>query len=509
MKIVIVGGGTAGLMCATAMAHKLDYADITLIDKEVSTPVAVGEATLLSFEQFLENYCGLNLKECLRELDTTLKAGILYPDWGYDGNAPWHPFYFLDFPADDWPANPLIDGWSLSKEFKFESLMALYGSSMDNCIDKEQLEGGYALHIDCIKLVKYLRKILKGKINTIEKEVVGIAKHNDKGIESLIVEGGDIVEGDLFIDCTGHASILKDVRDTVDLSDRLFTNTAISAHVSYENQEEELKPYTTATAVDHGWIWNTPLQSRIGTGLVFNKDITPIDEAKEYFCKFWDGRCTPDQLRINNWTPYYDRNQWHKNVISIGLSAGFIEPLESTGIALICEGVGTACNVLESGYWREHDVEYFNAWMKQCFEVCSDFVSMHYSKSTKDTPFWRYVRETFNPSQALEYYAANMKTQDKSILGGKACIFGGTNWIHWMIMLGHEFEPKNYMIDKKPKEIFPQMLRWDKSMRKQQFGKSIVKHQDFIDSFLKKKESLNNVMNNLNDFRGSYKKHRV
>tara|TARA_B100000945_G_C20248660_1_gene533404 strand:- start:569 stop:874 length:306 start_codon:yes stop_codon:yes gene_type:complete len=101
-----------------------------------------------------------------------------------------------------------------------------------------------------------------------------------------------------------------------------------------------------------------------------------------------------------------------------------------------------------------------------------------------------------------------MKTQDKSILGGKACIFGGTNWIHWMIMLGYEFEPKNYMIDKKPKEIFPQMLRWDKSMRKQQFGKSIVKHQDFIDSFLKKKD-IKNVMNNLNDFRGSYKKHRV
>ena len=84
-----------------------------------------------------------------------------------------------------------------------------------------------------------------------------------------------------------------------------------------------------------------------------------------------------------------------ETAVNIGLSAGFIEPLESTGIALICEGVGTACNVLESGYWREHDVEYFNAWMKQCFEVCSDFVSMHYSKSTKDTPFWRYVRETF------------------------------------------------------------------------------------------------------------------
>ena len=135
MKITIVGGGTAGWMCAAAMAHKLHFADITLVDKEVSTPVAVGEATLLSFEKFLENYCGLDLRECLRELDTTLKAGILYPDWGYDGNEPWHPFYFLDFPSEHFPPNPLIDGWSLAKEFKFESLMALYGSSMDKCID--------------------------------------------------------------------------------------------------------------------------------------------------------------------------------------------------------------------------------------------------------------------------------------------------------------------------------------------------------------------------------------
>tara|TARA_B100001250_G_scaffold277776_1_gene240238 strand:+ start:2234 stop:3760 length:1527 start_codon:yes stop_codon:yes gene_type:complete len=508
MKIVIVGGGTSGWLCAAAMRHKLPFADLTLIDKEVSTPVAVGEATLLSFEQFLEDECGFDIRSCLKEFDTTLKAGILYPDWGYDGNAPWHPFYFLDFPSKDWPANPLIDGWSLAKEFQFESLMTLYGATMENNVDKEQLKGGYALHIDCIKLVNWLRDQLKGSINFIEKEVVGIAQHSDRGIESIIVEGGDIVEGDLFIDCTGYASILKDVRDTVDLSDRLFTNTAISAHIPYENKEEELKPYTTATAVDHGWVWNTPLQSRIGSGLVFNKDITSIDEAKEYFCKFWDGRCTPDQLRINNWSPYYDRNQWKGNVISIGLSAGFIEPLESTGIALICEGIGKVCKLLESGYYRDFDVEFFNTWMRQCFEVCSDFVSMHYSKSTKDTPFWRYVRETFTPSQALEFYADNMKSDRKSILGGKDCFFGGTNWIHWMIMLGYEFAPKTYMIDKKPKEIFPQMLRWDKSMRKQQFGKSIVKHQDFIDSFLKKKD-LNNVMNNLNDFRGSYNKRRV
>tara|TARA_B100000287_G_scaffold435046_2_gene501580 strand:- start:1068 stop:2576 length:1509 start_codon:yes stop_codon:yes gene_type:complete len=501
VRIVVVGGGTSGWLAAAALNHRCPFADITLVDKETSTPVSVGEATLLSFEKFLTEYCGLDSNEFLREMDTTLKGGILFPDWAYENSKIWHPFYFLDFPCEE--SAPMMDGWSLARDNGFEELMLLYKQSMSNLIDKNQLGNAYALHIDCIKLIQYVREKIKNKITIIEKEVVGIASiSTDRGIESLILKGGDIIEGDLFIDCTGHKSVLKDVRDTVDLSDRLYTNTAVSTHIDYENRTEELKPYTTSTVVDHGWVWNTPLQSSIGTGLVFNKDVTPIEEAKKYFCDFWNGRCNPDDLRVNNWTPYYDRNQWNKNVISIGLSAGFIEPLESTGIALICEGIATACNLLESGYYRDHDINYFNSWMTQGFEVCTDFVNMHYSKSYKDTKFWRYVRENYKMSDTQKFYLDNMKSKDKSILGGKNWIFGGNNWIHWMIMMGFEFTTKDYMQTHNPKNILNEVLMDSDKYIEEETGKSLVEHDVFVDTYLKKKP-----MATVSNFRKAHLRH--
>ena len=498
MRIVVVGGGTSGWLSAAALNHCCPFADITLVDKETSTPVSVGEATLLNFEKFLTEYCGLDSNEFLREMDTTLKGGILFPDWSYENSKIWHPFYFLDFPCEE--SAPMMDGWSLARDNGFEELMLLYKQSMSNLIDKNQLENAYALHIDCIKLIQYVREKIKNKITIIEKEVVGIASiSTDRGIESLILKGGDIIEGDLFIDCTGHKSVLKDVRDTVDLSDRLYVNTALAGHIPYTNREEQLKPYVSCPVVDSGWIWEIPLQSRIGSGIVFNRDITSPEEAKQEFYDHWGQEV---DLKLIDWTPYYDKKQWDKNVICIGLSAGFIEPLESTGIALICEGIATACNLLQSGYYRDHDINYFNSWMTQGFEVCTDFVNMHYSKSYRDTKFWRYVRENYKMSDAQKFYLDNMKSKDKSILGGKNWIFGGTNWIHWMIMMGFEFTKKDYMQTHNPKNILNEVLMYNDKYIEEEIGKSLVKHHVFVDNYLKKKP-----MATVSNFRKAHLRH--
>ena len=498
MRIVVVGGGTSGWLSAAALNHCCPFADITLVDKETSTPVSVGEATLLNFEKFLTEYCGLDSNEFLREMDTTLKGGILFPDWSYENSKIWHPFYFLDFPCEE--SAPMMDGWALARDNGFEELMLLYKQSMSNLIDKNQLENAYALHIDCIKLIQYVREKIKNKITIIEKEVVGIASiSTDRGIESLILKGGDIIEGDLFIDCTGHKSVLKDVRDTVDLSDRLYVNTALAGHIPYTNREEQLKPYVSCPVVDSGWIWEIPLQSRIGSGIVFNRDITSPEEAKQEFYDHWGQEV---DLKLIDWTPYYDKKQWDKNVICIGLSAGFIEPLESTGIALICEGIATACNLLQSGYYRDHDINYFNSWMTQGFEVCTDFVNMHYSKSYRDTKFWRYVRENYKMSDAQKFYLDNMKSKDKSILGGKNWIFGGTNWIHWMIMMGFEFTTKDYMQTHNPKNILNEVLMYNDKYIEEEIGKSLVKHHVFVDNYLKKKP-----MATVSNFRKAHLRH--
>ena len=358
--IVIVGGGSSGWMAAAAISRCNDV-NVTLVDKEVPTPLGVGEATLLSFEKFMVEQCGFNPNEFLRELDAGLKAGILFKDWGHKGNEIWLPFYWLNYPFSDPPVS-MVDAWSTSQDIDFKKLEVLYQCSMDNIIDRTQIGEGYAVHIDCIKLINYIKEKISDRITYVNSSVKDISGN------ILDLENGDQIYADLFIDCTGFKSILKRKRDRVNLSDRLYVDTAVAGPIEYEDKHNEFRPYTTTTAVYDGWIWNTPLQSRIGTGLVFNRNITSIDQAKEYFCSFWDQRTTPDKLKVIDWTPYYDTNQWDGNVVSIGLSAGFIEPLESTGLGLIIEGIKTLSKLLNDGYCNQYDINYYNNHMTLAYE---------------------------------------------------------------------------------------------------------------------------------------------
>ena len=394
MRIIIVGGGTAGWLTAAACRHELRHADVTVIDKEISDPVAVGEATLLGFEKFLKDKCGFNPREYITELDVGLKGGILFPDWGFKGSKVWHPFYFFNYPFFS-PNNleiPMVDAWSHCQDLDFRKLTVLWQTSMENYVDRTQLENAYALHVDCLKLTKFIRKKILNDITFINSEVKDIKRDLDGNITSLMLSNGGKIQGDLFIDCTGFKGLLRDDKDRVDLTDRLYVDTALAGHIAYRNRPKEFKPYVTCPAVDSGWIWDIPLQSRIGSGLVFNRNITPPEQAAEEFCKYWNNRVVPDDLKLIDWTPYYENTQWKGNVISIGLSAGFIEPLESTGVALTMEGIATFCRLLKPGVYDKHDADYFNSRMKLLFNICIDFVNMHYSKSDIESPFWEYVR---------------------------------------------------------------------------------------------------------------------
>ena len=159
--IVIVGGGSSGWMAAAAISRCNDV-NVTLVDKEVPTPLGVGEATLLSFEKFMVEQCGFNPNEFLAELDAGLKAGILFKDWGHKGNEIWLPFYWLNYPFTDPPVS-MVDAWSTSQDIDFKKLEVLYQCSMDNIIDRTQIGEGYAVHIDCIKSVSYTHLTLPTK----------------------------------------------------------------------------------------------------------------------------------------------------------------------------------------------------------------------------------------------------------------------------------------------------------------------------------------------------------
>ena len=439
-RVVIVGGGTAGWITATLLEKKCANVEIVLIDKEVSTPVAVGEATLLGFDTFMNVHCGFNQNEWVPETDAVPKASILFPGWG-NGKVDqvWHPFYFPLASHDV----PLCDALSHTGE-DVRNYLPLYDSALRNEVDLENQQA-YSWHIDATKLVKFLERKLKQNTRLIhlQKEVVEV-KHNTEGeVERLILEDNTYVDADLYVDCTGLKSILKIERDRVDLKGRLFVDTAVAGHVPYADRDTELKPYTICKVVDSGWLWDTSLQSRIGSGLVFNRSITDIDQAKEELCNYWGDRIKPDDLRVIDWSPYYDRNQWEKNVVSVGLSAGFVEPLESTGIALIIEGANQLSSYVRGRFYNQFDINSFNTYMIHLFETGIDFVSMHYDLSTRQSPFWEFVRETYQRSDQLNIYIDNMKSNTPSIINGKPGMFGGSNWIYWMIQLGYDFIPKN------------------------------------------------------------------
>ena len=226
----------------------------------------------------------------------------------------------------------------------------------------------------------------------------------------------------------------------------MFVDTAVAGHVPYLEEGDckckggtnsEKHPYVSCPVTDHGWIWKIPLQSRIGSGMVFNREITDPEEAKQYFVDYWDGRVDKDSLKIIDWHPYYDRNIWDKNVISIGLAAGFIEPLESTGVALIIEGVVKAVEILRGRYFNNFDIDIYNAYLINLFENCADFVSMHYDLSTHQSPFWDYVRDTFEPSDYCRVFQDNISGPQTSIIDGKPGMFGGSNWLYWMLQMGY------------------------------------------------------------------------
>ena len=186
----------------------------------------------------------------------------------------------------------------------------MYYNSMENKIDKNEI-GAYGFQIDCGKLVEYLKKKLNGKITYMSSEAVEMFKYKNH-IVKIALKNNLTITSDFFIDCSGWESLLKEP-DKIDLSSRLFCDTAIANRVQYNDRKTEMKPYVVSRSFDCGWIWEIPIRTRIGSGLVFNKSITPIEEAKQHLIKHWDNRITEEDLKVLNWTPYYCKNIWEDN----------------------------------------------------------------------------------------------------------------------------------------------------------------------------------------------------
>lgn len=436
-EITIVGGGTSGWLTAAYLAHNIPQLRINLIDKIIGNPVGVGEGTLLSLGLFLEE-CGFEFEEWFIAVGATYKSSILFKNWLEVGKDIWHPFDKRNSKIND--RFRLLDYWSQNQDLEFKKYASgFYETSVShNKVDLSNLKS-YAYHIDCGKLVAYIQRKLTNRINFIKSDVVSIDRKNNDDIDCLSLENGQKIKSDLYIDCTGWKGLLKESKKRIELSERLFCNTAIAGHIPYKNRRDELRPYVISEAVDHGWIWNIPVVDRIGSGLVFNRDQTTIDEAKNYFINYWDNRITADDLKVLDWTPFYLEDMWSGNVVKIGLSAGFIEPLESTGVGLITYAAAQLNNALQPQWLTKENVDYFNLQMKIVFEDCVDFVSMHYHKNKRETKFWSWVNSRVSISDKMQHYVNMLADSTTTIPNGGQYngVFVGINWSNWLIEMGY------------------------------------------------------------------------
>ena len=454
--VAIVGGGTSAWLTAAMLSHTIPHLKVIVVDKEVGTPVGVGEGTLLSFTQVM-NRCGFKMEEWFFAIDATYKSAILFPGWGENQTDVWHPFMFEEFGTY---STTLLNCWSKNQDLDFKTHgLNLFDVSVNH--DKVDPVAGscYAFHIDASKLVHFIQSKLemRPQVSVIRSEVVDITRNDSNhNIEYLTLKNGSTVNADVYVDCTGFKGLLGYEPDRVDLTGRLWCDTAIAGHVPYADRDKELHPYVISEQVEHGWVWNIPVQSRIGSGLVFNRSCTDIEEAKKFFCEYWDNRITPDKVKVIDWTPYYNRNPWHENVVSIGLSNGFIEPLESTGIALIIAGVEQLTFALEARFYTEEHVKYFNILMSNFFEDAIDFVSMHYVNPTREGKIWDLVRSTFKKSPRMEFYESEiLKTDRKLPVKGTGYMFCASNWNCWLVQLGYPMAPA---MDCIPEDISRQLI---------------------------------------------------
>jgi hypothetical protein len=441
-NLTIVGGGTSAWLAAAYLYRNHPAIKITVVDKEVGNSIGVGEATLLSFKPFMEE-CGFPIEQWFTKIDAGYKSGILFSNWQEPNSDIWHPFFKGNRKIDN--NFHLWDIWSLAQKLDFKTYATggYSNSVIHNSVDPNAVDS-CASHIDCGKLVLFLQDQLKDKISIIKSEVIDVVNKDVDQIDFLKLKDGTVIKSDLYIDCTGFHSVLRKSKKRIDLQDRLFVNTAVVCQVPYQNRTEEFRPYAICDAVDHGWIWKIGVSSRIGSGMVFNRNITSIDEAKEYFVNYWDGRIKKENVRAINWDPFYNTDQWSGNIVQIGLSAGFIEPLESTGVGLITVGITQLSNALYEQWYSQNDVDLFNGQMNALFEDCVDFVSMHYANNNRTSTFWNYVKDKFVPSDRMLHYLERLTNFNIKVPVDSKYnyMFGGSSWSMLLQQLGFTIAPR-------------------------------------------------------------------
>ena len=418
--LCILGGGTSGFITASVFAKYREQLglkfNIKLIQSTDIGSIGVGESTIFNINE-LFSYLGLKDSDWMRDCNATYKTSIRFENFYKQGRYFYYPFG---------PKNSDVtfDQWFTLKEFYPEvftpEAAALYfnSQSMMNeenklCDKDDYLRDYSAYHFDSSLLGKYLKGYSEKKgVDVIEDTFLEANLNDDGYIESIICEN-NTYSADLFIDCTGFKSLLlgKVMKEEyISFGDTLINNKSLAVKVPYKNKEKQLKNYTNCVALDNGWVWETPLWDSLAYGYVHtNRFANEKEIEQEFFDHIGE---EVDYKTVNFKTGRYNRG-WVKNVMGIGLSYGFIEPLESTGIATTLDGIFRALEILSKRdmYCTQVDRDLYNHSLGDTMDRYKNFLEMHYFLSSReDSQYWKFVTESidYNSKEYKTVFLKNM-----------------------------------------------------------------------------------------------------
>jgi tryptophan halogenase len=451
LDVVIVGGGTAGWMTAAAMSQVLrGKYNIKLVESEEIGTVGVGESTIPMIALF-NAMLQIDENEFIRETQASFKLGIEFVDWGRLGDRYIHSFgqigqevWTVDF-HQYWLKQYLAGKAPELDRFSINATAAVQNKFMRPRMDmpKSPLSHiRYAFQFDATLYARYLRKYAEQRgVQRVEGRITDVQQREGDGfIASVTLHSGQVVEGDLFVDCSGFRALLIEGTLKTGFEDWSHWLPCDRAVVVPSASNGPLTPYTRATARAAGWQWRIPLQHRVGNGHVYSSRFMSDDEATAILLGNLDGAplAEPRGLRFQ---PGRRLKSWNKNVVAVGLASGFIEPLESTSIHLVQMAIAHLLTYFPDKGFDDALADQFNRMMTLEYEWVRDFIILHYKATERnDTPFWNYCREMEVP-EPLRKRMELFEVDGRVFRDGEE-LFAKVSWLQ--VMHGQRLRPRGY-----------------------------------------------------------------
>jgi tryptophan 7-halogenase len=449
-SLVIVGGGTAGWMAAAALSKSLAGmgVQLRLIESAQIDPIGVGEATVPPIMDFIRQL-GIDEGDLVRGIKATYKLGIGFRDWTRPGHFYFHPFGPVgpgigSIPFQAYWLKMLLEGRAQRlEEYSIQAAAALRGrfALPAHAPNTPLNKITYALHFDAGRFARYLRAYAeaRGVLRTEGHVRHAAVRGSDGFIDALTLETGESVSADLFIDCSGFRGLLIEGALHTGYEDWTRWLPCDRAMLVHSERSAPPNPYTLVTARDAGWQWQIPLQHRDGNGYIYSGAFSADDAAAALLLSSLAGRALGEPVALR-FRPGRRKAAWNKNVVALGLAAGFLEPLEATSIHLIQRGIAMLLKFFPDRDFAAADIDRYNRMLESEFSRVRDFLLMHYGQTERVGSFWQHCRDiplTESLREKIELFRSHGR-----ILREEAELFPVLSWLS--VLVGQNIMPRRY-----------------------------------------------------------------